>query len=112
MNLYLWIQQWRKDNNLNYPGWWRFVLKRWLINHGVGFLVPFQVVKCEYKDRIVRLITYRWGVCRQEMWKWHEARDIDISDRLCRLRELGTLTYNTFTKTSLMVLIDRRKRLS
>ena len=76
------IWQWRKDNGLDYHGWWQFLLKRWLRLHRLGFLVPFNYAQDDYDDGIQTLIVWRWGRKTVERYRWPSYRDIDILDRL------------------------------
>lgn len=76
------LKKYRKQNGLDYDGWWLFLLKRWLRHHGLGFLVPFTFVQDDYKYGIQCLYVYRWGRLTVEQWLWPDHRDIEILDRL------------------------------
>lgn len=76
------FQSWQKDNGLDYSGWWKFLLKRWLRRHKLGWTIPFDYVQDDYDDGIQTLYVRRWGCSELERWRWPSYRDVGILDRL------------------------------
>lgn len=86
---------WLQINGLDYPGSLRFIFKRWLIRHKLGFLVPFYYTQDNYSNSIQFLYVYRFGKLRIEKWRWPNYRDSDILDRV---KKKGIINQKTLYK--------------
>ncbi len=89
------INKWRKQNGLDYDGWWQYLLKRWLRRSGLGFLVPFDYYQDDYDDSIQTLIVLRWGTSTVERYEWPYHRDVEL---LSRLRSNGMINKRQLYK--------------
>jgi hypothetical protein len=96
---------WRKKRGLDYNGWLAFIVKRWLRQNGLGFMIPFHMMMDWRDSSNVTLTIWEWGKTKQEKIKFSDG--IYASEIVSRLRELGM----TNSKDKYKVLLALGKRI-
>lgn len=97
-----------KERGLNYNGWFWFIIKRWLLRHKLGFLVPFMYMQDDYHSGVQTLYVYRWGVLTVEYWQWNvNSEDFH---KLDRLKRKGVINQSILYKfISVMAVLIRKE---
>mgnify|MGYP000100178863 CR=1 FL=1 len=81
------LENWKIKNGLNYKGWFRFVVKRWLRKHGLGKLIPFDMLIEWDNGYQVTLTIWEWGRKRKQKMILYEG--IDYNQIMTSLRDSG-----------------------
>lgn len=77
------LATWQRNNGLDYPGWWRYLIRRrWRHTPILRCLLPFDMGQEDYDNGLQTIWITEWGKTRWEIWRWPPYRDRDICSRL------------------------------
>lgn len=99
------LYSWKKKNGLDYNGWWRFLLKRWMRKNGFKRLVPFDMRLDWRNSNNVEIDIWEYGKYRKEKFTFGD--DVYAGDVIDRLRKMGMVS----SKNRYLVLRALGKRI-